>query len=331
MWVRRERGRFPFWSKPSAPIRLTAAPISFGDVRVSTDDRRLFADGDAYEPRELLRPSEDKKVFSRMIKGSDDVYNANLSPKGDWLALILPGWKLWRSRPDGSERTELTAQFPGVVDRPEWSPDGNKIVFEGREEGRPSNIYVVSASGGTSQELLPSGRTRQCPDRSPDGESVAYHTLWLTKDSPREESGIFVLNLKSRTPARLPESEGMSDARWSFDARYIAVLAEDFTKLKVFDFQTRTWKEIAHGKLLHHLDRTQDGKYFYFQDVFEKGEPVYRVRVGVWKVERVMSFESLLESGVVKCRFVGILSDGSPMVLATRGGYEVYSLDVDLP
>ena len=61
------------------------------------------------------------------------------------------------------------------------------------------------------------------------------------------------------------------------------------------------------------------------------GFRVYRVRVGVWKVERVMSFESLLQSGVVKCRFVGILSDGSPMLLAIRGGFEVYSLDVDLP
>lgn len=123
----------------------------------------------------------------------------------------------------------------------------------------------------------------------------------------------------------------MTDARMSFDGRYLAALADDLTKLVVFDFQARSWKEVANGKLVNHLDRTQDGKYFYFQDVLEKGEPVYRVRVGGWKIERVISFESLLETGVARCRFIGILKDGSPMVIGVRGGFEVYSLDVDLP
>jgi hypothetical protein len=48
-------------------------------------------------------------------------------------------------------------------------------------------------------------------------------------------------------------------------------------------------------------------------------------------VELVMSFESLLETEVARCRFVGVLQDGSPMVLAIRGGYDIYALDLDLP
>jgi hypothetical protein len=42
-----------------------------------------------------------------------------------------------------------------------------------------------------------------------------------------------------------------------------------------------------------------------------------------------MSFESLLQTGVTRSRFMGLTSDGSPMVLATRG--DVYALDLDLP
>jgi hypothetical protein len=99
----------------------------------------------------------------------------------------------------------------------------------------------------------------------------------------------------------------------------------------VFDFQSREWKKIARGKFLSHLDRTRDAKYFYFQDVFEKGEPVYRVRAGDSKVERVMSFEDLLGSDIVRCSFIGISPDGSPMVLALRGGYDIYALDLELP
>jgi len=55
------------------------------------------------------------------------------------------------------------------------------------------------------------------------------------------------------------------------------------------------------------------------------------VHAGDWKPERVMSFESLLQTGVLRCRFMGLTLDGSPVVLATRGGGDVYALDLDLP
>jgi hypothetical protein len=103
------------------------------------------------------------------------------------------------------------------------------------------------------------------------------------------------------------------------------------SSMMVFDFQTRRWKTVAHGNNFYRLRKSQDGKYFYFQEIPAPGEPLFRMHVGDWKVERVMSFESILQGSVVRCRFAEVMPDGSPMVIAVRGGYEIYSIDLDLP
>jgi serine/threonine protein kinase len=330
VWARREKRSSTPWFRPSLPVRLTTAPVSFGFLRPSFDGQKLYATGLAHEQNELLRASHDKKSLMPIF-GSSDVHAASLSPNGDWLAVIMSDWTLWRSRPDGTERIELTADFGGYADMPHWSPDGRWIVFEGHRTGHPINIYKVSADGGPSEELLPNDQPHEIPDWSHDGESIVYSVPRLSETAPKENSGIFILNLASRKSTRILGSEGMSDGKLSFDGRYLGALSAYQKKLMVYDFQTRNWKEIAHGNSFYRLEGTPGRKYFYFQDIVSAGEPLYRTRVGDWKVERVMSFESMLVADVVRCRFAGLLQDGSPMVIAVRGGYELYEMDLDVP
>jgi len=331
VWARREKGNLAGWFKPGPPVRLSVAPISLGPVRPSADPRRFFLLGIANEQNELLRVSRDKLSFSSVFSSTEG-RAATISPNGDWLAVILGDWALWRSRPDGTERTELAMDLMVSKDYPRWSPDGHWIVFQGTKIGHPSNLYKVSVDGGPSEELLPNDKPHRTPDWSPDGESIVYSVPWDSDANPKEASGLFMLNLKSREPVRIPESEGMTDPQLSSDGRYlVGFVGGEKSTMMVFDVQTRRWKTVAHGNNFYHLRKASDGKYFYFQEIPSPGEPLFRMHVGDWKVERVMSFESILQGNVVRCRFAEVMPDGSPIVIAVRGGYEIYSLDLELP
>jgi serine/threonine protein kinase len=330
VWARREKSNFPMWSKPSVPVRLTVGSTEFHQLFPAKDGRQLLTLA-GVDVSELLWPSPDKKQFFPM-RQFPEIAGVNVSPKGDWLALIMRGWLLWRSRPDGSERIQVAADFSGLTAYPSWSPDETSIVFEGVRTGRPRNIYLAHRDGGATEELLPNDQVHKSPDWLPDGQSIVYFTPRAAEPGPQVDSGIFVLNLKTKTTTKLPGSDGLQEPRSAFGGRYLAALTEDQTKVMLFDFQTQKWAEIAGGgKLFVHLESTRDAKYIYFQDLLQPGEPLYRVRAGASKPERVMSFESVLRTGVIRCAFAGLTADGSPIVVANRGGTDVYALDLDLP
>jgi hypothetical protein len=99
----------------------------------------------------------------------------------------------------------------------------------------------------------------------------------------------------------------------------------------LFNFQTRQWKEIAHGNSLSALTWSRDSKFLYFEDILEPREPVYRIRPTDSQAERVMDFATVLATGASRCQFIGFAPDGSVMATVSRGGSDIYSLELDLP
>lgn len=69
--------------------------------------------------------------------------------------------------PDGNNKTQLT--FEGDNGRPDWSPNGKKIVFMSIRDER-AWVAIMDADG-TNQKLLVEGLT---PDWSPDGNQIAF-------------------------------------------------------------------------------------------------------------------------------------------------------------
>jgi Tol biopolymer transport system component len=92
---------------------------------------------------------------------------------------------------------------------PRWSPNGKQIAFYSYVPGRPVKIYLVSAAGGSPQQLLPRELEPQWdPNWSPSGDRIAFSG---TSGDPK--STIRVLDLKTHQVSTLPGSEGQFGAR----------------------------------------------------------------------------------------------------------------------
>src|SRR5262249_57247652 len=139
---------------------------------------------------------------------------------------------LWRSKGDGSRRLRLGSP-PLRASLPRWSPDGKKIAFTALMPGKPAKTYLVSAEGGSPQQLTPEERSEQDPGWSPDGKTLVFGSV--------DTRTIHLLDLNTHEVSTLPGSEGMYSPRWSPDGRYIATVSTDAHRIMLFDLTSEKW------------------------------------------------------------------------------------------
>ena len=77
---------------------------------------------------------------------------------------------------DGGNQERLT-NHPAFDFDPDWSPDGTKIAFASRRDGRPGQVYVMDADGKNVIKLTEGPGEGRYPDWSPDGRKIAF-TVW---------------------------------------------------------------------------------------------------------------------------------------------------------
>ena len=79
---------------------------------------------------------------------------------------------------DGSNQTRLTNN-PSRDHKPNWSPDGSKIVFNSNRDGK-YEIYIMDRNGSNLKQLTdnPIGNSQFSPNTyplfSPDGSKIAF-------------------------------------------------------------------------------------------------------------------------------------------------------------
>ena len=117
---------------------------------------------------------------------------------------------------DGSGLTNLTNTTQDEMD-PDWSPDGQKIVFASGE-----GICVMDVDGGDREVIVPDndGRSNSAPSWSPDGRRIAFHSFggdWQ----------IYLVDPDGENLTRLTDLDlyGVSCPTWSPDGKKIAFQA----------------------------------------------------------------------------------------------------------
>ena len=206
----------------------------------SSDGKKLFIIGQQLRG-ELVRYDVNSHQWLSYLSGIS-AECVDFSPDGRWVAYVsFPEGALWRSTIDGSDRRRLTRP-PMQIFHPYWSPDATHIAFMGIAPGSPTRVYMVPSQGGTPEPLLNEPYNQEHPSWSADGNSLIFSYLNWLEAAPR---GITLLDLRTRRAVRLPRSEGLWEAAWSPDGRYIVARTWDSHALMLFDFNSQRWKELV--------------------------------------------------------------------------------------
>ncbi len=154
-------------------------------------------------------------------------YEPTLSPDGAWVAFEShvdeedsPG-EIWKIRVDGTDPVQLTA---GGDDRePNWSPTGDRIVFQRLLDG-DWDIWTIDADGGDPVNVTDATSEDTDPSWSPDGGRILY-------SSDRGEldlASLFVIDADGGTPTRVTRADRYDGApSWSPDGLTLAFESAD--------------------------------------------------------------------------------------------------------
>ena len=325
LWALREPTGL-FHKTASNPLQMTNGPMSIGLPVPSPDGGKLFADG--YLARgELVVYDSKSHQFLPFLSGIS-AGEVDFSRDGKWIAYVsYPDGTLWRSRADGSERLQLT--FPPVSPLlPHWSPDGAQIAYVDSQAGKPWQVFLISAQGGTSEQMFQEEEYQIDAHWFPDGKRMIFgRTPWIPGSS--DKVALQVLDLNSKKVSTLPGSENMYAPCLSPDGKRVAAMSSDSKKLSIFDFQTRKWTDWVSepGESIALPTWSRDGQYVYY-DARGKRPGYRRVRVGQTRSELLVDLKNFHTYGP---GWSGVTPSGSPLFVRDVSSDEIYSLEVELP
>lgn len=325
IWVEQENRSLP--RRGDRQQRLTAGPLAFLSPVPGNDGKKLFVVGQQLR-FELQRYDQSARHFFPYLHGIS-AGELDFALDGQWLTYVsYPEHTLWRSKPDGSARSQLTYP-PLQAHLPRISPDGTEIAFMASEPGQPWKLYLLPSSGGTAQPLTNEKRNQSDLTWMPDGKSIVYgHMPWLQYVNS-SESGIEILDLKTRRVSSLPGSQGLFSPRVSPDGRYVAALSADSKKLMLYEFATRRWSQLAQATFAYD-SWSHDSRYIYLED-YSQGDDIVRVNVQGGPLERLESVKDIPRGSDPWASWLGLAPNDAPMLMRDQSTQEIYALDLQLP
>lgn len=327
LWALREK---PDWLRrnSSTPVLLYTSPDHIGEPRFSLDGKKIYFVN--YQGRrELVRYDSAHKLFIPYLGGST-ARLLSFSNDGKWVVYRDDtDGALWRSRPDGTEKLQLT--FPPLeATHSAWSPDG-KIVFAGSRPGEAPQLYVVPFDGGKPEMLTSAAGSAGEPSFSPDGRQVLF-LRWTTRVEGGPHSAVYILDMATRRITHLPGTDGFEGVHWSPDGKYAAASDQNHHKLMLYNFAAQRWSVLSDGTPYGWGIRwSSDSRYVYYQHWEGEEQPIFRVRISDRKVEQITSARQILRGDLLGYTMTGLTPDNSPVASLTHRNSDIYVLELELP
>jgi eukaryotic-like serine/threonine-protein kinase len=322
IWAMREQVGL-FQKARHEPIQLTTAPMNTYGPVPSPNGKRLFVGG--RQPRiEIIRYDTTSKAFIPLLAGIS-AEGLDFSRDGQWVTYVTyPEGTLWRSTVNGEQRLQLSVG-PMHASLPRWSPDGKHIAFMGYEPGEAQRIFTVQADGGAPKQVT-NGPDNYDPTWSPDGKLLAFG---CNPSQGSDELEIHILDLATGQSSAVPGSKALYSPRWSPDGHYIAALSTDSRTLLLFDFQSKTWSQLAKASF-GYPSWSRDSKYIYF-DTLGKSTAFFRLRVRDRNLERLVDLNDVPRKMGTFGPWAGLAPDSSPLLTRDASFDELYALDWEAP
>jgi serine/threonine protein kinase/Tol biopolymer transport system component len=331
IWAMREASSL-FRRVDHAPVQMTSGPTSTFAPLPSSDGTQIFVR--TIQPRgQVVRYNGKSGGFDPLFPGPPPGVQGSgvdFSKDGNWITYMsYSDGTLWRSRPDGSARAQLTYP-PLLAYMPRWSPDGSQIAFMGQMPGKPWQIYSVNAQGGSAQQLMPEPRDQADPTWSADGKMLAFGGQAVAqRDAPRVNA-IRLLDMRTHTVTIVPGSNGLWSPRWSPKGDRLAAMSNDGYHLFLYNVASKQWTELAQASI-GYPTWSRNGDFIYFLNHLPTGDQVYRVSLADRKLEPVADLKNFHAAPFSVGYWLGLAPDDSLLLVRDAGILDVYALSVTLP
>lgn len=148
------------------------------------------------------------------------------SPDGEWLVFEVNEdnrGSIYKVRADGSELTRLTDGPAGGTDdrQPNWSPAGDRILFQRRVPPADNwDIYTMAPDGSGLRRVTTSPAADTDASWSPDGRRIVYSS----DNGELARPALYVIDADGGLPTRVTFDVAHEDGApsWSPDGRWLA-------------------------------------------------------------------------------------------------------------